>query len=92
MVPARGSGARGVVAPEALVHAVQEVLGQAVPRAGQHLLEADHGLEAQPGTQGCCQHGISSLPTAGGALSSAKGAEGNPAPSPALAAALAAFG
>lgn len=46
--PACGSGARGVVAPEALVHAVQEVLGQAVPRARQHLLEADHGLQAQP--------------------------------------------
>lgn len=46
----RGSGARGVVAAEALVHAVQQVLGQAVPRAGQHLLEANDSLQAQPAT------------------------------------------
>lgn len=46
--PSRGSGARGVVAAEALVHAVQQVLGQAVPGTGQHLLEANHSLEAQP--------------------------------------------
>lgn len=53
----RGSGARGVVAAEALVHAVQQVLGQAVPRAGQHLLEADHGLQAQPGDTGLLSAG-----------------------------------
>lgn len=43
-----GSGARGVVASEALVDAVQQVLGEAVPGTRQHLLEANDGFEAQP--------------------------------------------
>jgi len=47
-----GSGARGVVAAEPLVHAVQQVLGEAVPGTGQHLLEADDCLEAQPAGEG----------------------------------------
>lgn len=42
------SGARGVVASETLVDAVQQVLGEAVPGTRQHLLEADDGFEAQP--------------------------------------------
>lgn len=40
-------GAGGVAASEALVEAVQQVLGQAVPGAGQELLEAQDGLQAQ---------------------------------------------
>lgn len=42
------SGARGVVASEPLIDAVQQVLGEAVPGTGQHLLKANDCFEAQP--------------------------------------------
>lgn len=47
-VSTEGSGARRVVASKALIDAVQQMLGEAIPGAGQHLLKADDGFEAQP--------------------------------------------
>jgi len=51
-VSTEGSGARGVVASKALIDAVQQVLGEAIPGAGQHLLKANDCFEAQPGGEG----------------------------------------
>lgn len=51
-MPAEGSGARGVVASKPLIDAVQQVLGEAIPGTGQHLLEANDCFEAQPWGEG----------------------------------------
>lgn len=48
-MPAEASGARGVVASKPLIDAVQQVLGEAIPGTGQHLLKADDRFQAQPG-------------------------------------------
>lgn len=49
---AEGSGARRVVASKPLIDAVQQVLGEAIPGTGQHLLKADDCFEAQPWGEG----------------------------------------
>lgn len=48
----QGSGARGVVASEALIDTVQQVLRETIPGTGQHLLKANDGFQAQPGGEG----------------------------------------